>query len=152
MAPVPQQTLGRRGPYPGAVTSAPEPAESRQLPAHPTTALGWAAGTGAFLVELALIGTLAVAGHRLTGGPLGWVLGTVLVVLLVAVWAIWMSPRAPQRLPLPGRLVLGCGLVVLAAVLAHLGGLTNWSWWFGVVGVVLTVVGQTLMERDSSPA
>lgn len=134
------------------MTSGPEPSRRRQLPAHPGTALGWAAATGAFLVELALIGTLAVAGHRLTGGLLGWIVGAVLVVLLVAVWSIWMSPRAPQRLPLPGRLLLGCGLVILGAVLAHLSGLTAWAWWFGSAGVLLTVAGQTLMDRDQSPA
>lgn len=152
MAPVQEQALDRRGPYAGVVTSSPEPAGSRQLPAHPSTTLGWAAATGAFLVELALIGTLAVAGHRLTGGLLGWVVGSVLVVLLVAVWAIWMSPRAPRRLPLQGRLVLGCGLIVLVAALAHVSGLTAWAWWFGGTGVLLTVAGQTLMDRDASPA
>lgn len=117
-------------------------------PAHPSTPLGWVAGTGAFAVELALICTLAVAAYRLVeGGFLGWLAGAVATVAVVAVWGTWMAPRSTRRLPLPARLVLGCGLVVLAAVLAHLTGLTEWAWWFGAGGLLLMAAGQSLEGR-----
>ncbi|USQ79110.1 YrdB family protein [Ornithinimicrobium faecis] len=113
-------------------------------PGVPGTPLEWAAGTGAFLVELALVGTAAVATRLLVGGGLGWVAGLASAVVVVAIWATWMGPRSNRRLPLAGRLVLGCGLVVLAAALAHTAGLTSWAWWFGGVGLLLTVAGQAL--------
>ncbi|WP_256839906.1 DUF2568 domain-containing protein [Ornithinimicrobium faecis] len=121
----------------------------RPAPAHPSTPLEWVAGTGAFIVELALMGTLAVAAHRLAdGGLLGWLAGAVAVVALVSVWATWMAPRSGRRLALAGRLLLGCGLVLLAAGLAHLSGLTTWAWWFGGLGLLLTVSGQALEGRS----
>lgn len=128
-----------------AQPKAPDP------PAQPSTPLGWAAATGAFLVELALIATLAMAVHRLVGGGvLGWIAGGAAVVVLIAVWARWMSPRAPRRLALAGRLVLGCALVLGAAALAHLAGMSTWAGWFAVLGVLLTVAGQSLMDSPSS--
>ena len=112
-------------------------------PPPPSTPLEWVAATGAFLVELALVGTLGVAAYRLAGGGLlGWVAATVAAVALIAVWATWMAPRAGHRLPLAGRLALGCGLVLLVAGLTHASGLTTWAWWFGGCGLVLMAAGQ----------
>lgn len=60
----------------------------------PGSPLEWVAGTGAFLVELALIGTAAVAARLLVGGVLGWVAGFASAAAVVAVWATWMAPRS----------------------------------------------------------
>lgn len=114
------------------------------LPGQPTTPVEWAVGTAAFLVELALIGTLAVAAYRLAdGGILGWAAAVGATVAVVAVWATWMAPRALHRLPRAGRLLLGCGLVLLAAVAAYLSGLHAWGWAFGIIGVLVIGVSQT---------
>lgn len=134
--------------YSGAVSRprTPEP------PAQPGSPLAWAAATGAFLVELALIATLATAVHRLVGGGvLGWLAGGAAVIALVAVWSRWMSPRAPRRLALVGRLVLGCALVLAAAGLAHLAGMSAWAAWFAGLGVLLTVAGQSLTGQSLEP-
>lgn len=120
-------------------------------PPETRSAGGWVAGLGAFVVELALIVTLAMAVHRLAGGGLlGWVAGAAAVAVLIALWARWMAPRAAGRLPLAGRLVLGCALVLGAAGLAQLAGMSPWAAWFGGVGVLLTVAGQSL-EGPASP-
>lgn len=121
---------------------------SRPAPAPPSSPVGWLAAAGALLVEVALVGTLAVATHRLAGGGVaGWLWAAVATGALLALWGSWMAPRARWRLPLPGRLALGCGLVVLVAALAHPAGLTTWAWWFGATGVVLMVAGQSLQGR-----
>ena len=77
-------------------------------------------------------------------GVLGWIAAALATVALVAVWGTWMAPRSRRRLPLPARLVLGCGLVVLAALLAHASGLHGWAWWFGGLGIPLMAAGQSL--------
>ena len=124
------------------------PTEGRPPAVLPSTALGWAAGAGAFAVELALIATLALACYRLAGdGARGWLAGALATVALLLVWGRWMAPRARRRLPLPGRLVLGCGLVLAASVLAYASGLTTWAWWFGTAGLALTAAGQSLEGR-----
>lgn len=114
-------------------------------PGVPETPLDWAVGTAAFLVELALAGTLAVAAYRLAGGGIGgWIAGAAALVGLFVVWGTWMSPKAGHRLPVAGRLLLGCGLVLLVAALAYWSGLQAWGWWLGIGGLVVTAVAQGL--------
>lgn len=114
------------------------------------TPLDWIAGTGAFAVEIALGITWGVVGHRLgsrIAGPVGGWIGVVIaVVALVAVWSTWMSPNADHRLGLTGRLVLGCGLILLAAAAAWLTGSTNWALVLGVGGIAVTVAAQALLD------
>ena len=88
-----------------------------------------------FLSELGMLAGLAVAGAHLGGGV---VLGIVFAVLLpaaaAALWGMFVAPRAPRRLPEPGRFLLE--FVLFAAT-----GLVLWSVGLPVVGVAVAVVG-----------
>lgn len=120
------------------------PAGDAPRPGHPSTPLEWVVGTAAFLMEMALAGTLAVAAYRLADGEvLGIAAAVVATIALIAVWATWMAPRARRRLPRAGRLVLGGALVLLAAVTAYSSGLHAWGWWFGAVGLLVIGLSQT---------
>ncbi|MEJ7649814.1 MAG: DUF2568 domain-containing protein [Nakamurella sp.] len=131
-------------------SSTATPVTPRQHPGTPETPLEWIAGTGAFAVEIALGVTWGVVGYRLgsrIAGPVGGWIGVVIaVVALVAVWSTWMSPNADHRLGLTGRLVLGCGLILLAAAAAWLTGSTTWALILGVGGIAVTVAAQVLLD------
>lgn len=119
------------------------------MPTDPrrTSPLWWVVATAAFVVELLLVGTVARASYRFAdGGPLGWLAGVLAAAVLIAVWATWMSPKAPRRLGRTGRLVLGSALVVVTAGMAYAGGLHAWAWWLGVGGVVVVLVSQWWQE------
>ena len=82
----------------------------------------------AFACELAMIVVLFLAGWRLgNGGPTGALVGLVLVVAAVGVWAVWMAPTSSRRLADPGGLILqvvlfvAVGAVLVSAGLAVLG-------------------------------
>lgn len=126
-------------------SSDPEPNEAGQRqPGVPSTPWEWVVGTAAFLVELALAGTVAVAAYRLAdGGAMGVTAAIVAACALIAVWARWMAPRSHRRLPRAGRLVLGGALVLLAAVAAYISGLPTWAWVFGVIGLLVVGASQT---------
>ncbi|WP_084614765.1 DUF2568 domain-containing protein [Nakamurella lactea] len=114
----------------------------------PGTPLEWAVGTAAFAVEVALAVTVAVAAYRsVDGGALGWLAAVVALAALVAVWGRWMSPKAPRRLPRPGRLVLGPVLTVIAAAAILAVGSPAWGLTLGVAGVAVTLVAQSMQDR-----
>ena len=82
----------------------------------------------AFACELAMIVVLFLAGWRLgRGGLAGALVGLLLVVAAVGVWAVWMAPTSSRRLADPGRLILqvvlfvSVGAVLVAAGLAVAG-------------------------------
>lgn len=117
-------------------------------PGVPQGALEWTVGTAAFAVEIALAVTVAVAGYRsVDGGPLGWLVGAAALVVLFAIWGRWMSPRAPRRLPLPGRLILGSALTLAAAAAIAVTGALVWGIVLAVVGVAVILVGQPLLDH-----
>lgn len=123
------------------------PARWNTEPGVPGTPLEWAVGAAAFAVEIALAGTVAVVGYRWAdGGALGWILAVVALAVLFVVWGRWMSPRAPQRLPLPGRLVLGSALT-LAAAAGIFAGSPVWGVILAVVGVGVGLIGQPMLDR-----
>lgn len=101
-------------------------------------------------MEIALTITAGVVGHRLgsaAGGPVvGWLGALVAVALLVGTWSRWMSPQADHRLELAGRLLLGCGLVVVVALGAAATGSTTWALALGIGGVAITAAAQTLLR------
>lgn len=111
------------------------------------TPLEWFAGTGAFLVEIALAVTVAAAAYRAAGrGAGGWIAAIVALTLLIAIWARWMSPNAGHRLPVAGRLMLGTALTLLAAAAIFLTGQHLWGILLAVIGVAVTVVAQVMLE------
>jgi Protein of unknown function (DUF2568) len=76
-----------------------------------------------FLVELATLAALAVAGASANVG-LGWqiVLAIGGPVLLAVIWGLVMAPRARRRIADPARLVVEIVLFLLAALALALAG------------------------------
>ncbi len=81
-----------------------------------------------FLLELALIASLAYAGDQVAGNSdvLAVVLGVLLPVIAIVIWSRFAAPRAPRRLA-------GLRLLALKFVL------------FAVAAVLLTVVGDVVL-------
>lgn len=92
-----------------------------------------------FLLELALLAAYLVGAARLVGGPLGWVLGVVLVAVVATVWGVLLSPRRPVRWPVLVRVVIELALFAGAGALLAASGLVT----LGAVLLLaeLTVVG-----------
>lgn len=65
-----------------------------------------------FLLELCLLAALAAWGFGL-GGAAGLLLGIGLPVAAAAVWGVFVSPKAPNRLDDPWRLALELVLFAL---------------------------------------
>ncbi|MEZ5114786.1 MAG: YrdB family protein [Candidatus Nanopelagicales bacterium] len=90
-----------------------------------------------FLLELATLAALAVAGFTGPGSPvLKVVLGVGLPVLAALAWGRWVAPKATHRLPDPARLVvelvvLGSGVAALLLA-GHVG-------WASALAVALVV-------------
>ena len=76
-----------------------------------------------FLVELATLAALAVAGAS-ASGPLGWRIALAIggPVLLAVIWGQVMAPHARRRLSDPARLIVEVGLFLLAAAALGLVG------------------------------
>lgn len=88
-----------------------------------------------FLTELALLAGLAVAGARLGDGLLFSIVNAILLPLVAAVvWAVFIGPRAPRRLPEPGRFIVESVLFAATGVALALSG------WLAV-GIVVAVAG-----------
>ena len=95
-----------------------------------------------FLAELLMLAALAVAGARLGSRGLSVVLGVVLPLVAVTLWALLLAPRAPRRLPSPARLAGKLGLVVAAAALLAASGAVAWAVAFLVVTAAVFVAGE----------
>lgn len=101
-----------------------------------------------FLVELALLAVLAVAGARLGEGAPAVLLAVVLPLGAAVLWGVRLAPRATRRLPFPGRLVAKLALMVLAATLLAASGAPVWALAFLVVSSALVTIGE-LRERSA---
>ena len=79
--------------------------------------------TLAFLLELALLAAAVAIGLLLPAPlPVRIALAVLLPAAVVAVWSVWMAPRAGRRLPARGRLLVQVVLFALAVLgLAALG-------------------------------
>jgi hypothetical protein len=111
---------------------------------EPGAGLRLTAATGAlltarFLLELALLAAYAVVGVRLVEGIAGWALGAVLVLLVVAVWGQFLSPRRRRELGLGRRVALE--LVLFLAAGAGLATVGSPVWGVLLVATELVVLG-----------
>lgn len=126
------------------------PPVTRREPGIPETALDWIAGTGAFAVEISLVITWGIVGHRfgsrIAGPVTGWIGVVVAVVALIGIWSTWMAPKADNRLDLTGRLILGCSLLALAAAGSWITGSTTWALVIFGVGAGITVGAELLVR------
>lgn len=76
-----------------------------------------------FLIELSLVAGAAIASFMLLPGPLNWIVGVIAPIVIVTVWAMWMSPKAPYTLPPAGKLAVETLLVVVVSAATWLAGL-----------------------------
>jgi hypothetical protein len=104
-----------------------------------------------FLVELALLAVLAVAGARLGDGALAVVLGAGLPLGAAVLWGLWLAPRATRRLAYPARLVAKLVLVFVAAALLAASGAPVGAVVFLVASGALITAGE-VRERSGGPA
>jgi Protein of unknown function (DUF2568) len=100
-----------------------------------------------FLVELATLAALAVAGASASAG-LGWRITLAIggPVLLAVIWGQVMAPRARRRLTDPARLVVEIVIFAVAAVALGLVGDVVAAVGYGVIAV-----GAALATRVLTP-
>ncbi len=98
--------------------------------------------TLAFLLELALLAA-AVAIGLLLPAPLGVRIAAAIVLpaLVIAVWAIWVAPRAPRRLGPPSRLIVQIVLFAIAVLGLAVSGQVLWAIVLAVLVAVRTGLG-----------
>jgi hypothetical protein len=76
-----------------------------------------------FLSELALFAVLGYAGWRLADGGLpGAALALLLGAGAIAVWAVWVAPKAARRLGEPARLAVEVVLFAVSGVALSFAG------------------------------
>jgi hypothetical protein len=91
-------------------------------------------GVLAFLLELAMIGLLAVAGWRLgTGTASSVALALGFCAVTVATWARWMAPASAHRLRRAPRVAAQTALFVAVGVVCVVAGIAAWGIAFTVV-------------------
>lgn len=98
--------------------------------------------TLAFLLELALLAA-AVAIGLLLPAPLGVRIAAAIVLpaLVIAVWSIWVAPRAPRRLRPPSRLIVQIVLFAIAVLGLAVSGQVLWALLLAVLVAVRTGLG-----------
>jgi hypothetical protein len=77
-----------------------------------------------------------MAGVDALGGVGGWILGVVAVLVAVAVWSVWLAPKAMRPVERPVALVMKAVLFAGSATLVGIAGHVT----FAVVLAVLAVV------------
>jgi hypothetical protein len=104
-----------------------------------------------FLLELALIGTVAFWG--LTSSmpiPGRVILGLMLPTVVVVFWALFMAPRAKRRIPDRWEPVVALVMFLGAAVLLIMSGHRTAGGVFALVAV-LNTIGVYALRRYRSP-
>lgn len=75
-----------------------------------------------FLLELAGIGALAYWGWQAAEPPARLVVALGAPVALIVAWAFVVAPKARNRIPQTGRMLVGTGLLLVAAGSLGLSG------------------------------
>lgn len=100
-----------------------------------------------FLIELAMLAGLAVAGATAGLAP-AWriVLAVTGPLLVIVIWGLVMAPRARRRLADPGRLVAEIVLFLVTAAALALVGQVLWA-----VAFALVAIGAAVLTRMLTP-
>jgi Protein of unknown function (DUF2568) len=97
----------------------------------------------AFLVEIAMLVVLAVAGASLGMGMLAKIaLAVLLPALVIAVWSLLLAPRARRRLADPARLLVKLAIFLGSAATLAAAGYVLTATAFAVVAVTVTLLAQ----------
>lgn len=106
----------------------------------------------AFVVELALFGGVGAIGYRAAGGGgLGWLVGVWASAAVIALWGVFMAPKARRRLGAVARSLIAFLLCTGTAVGLVVGGWTVWGWFVGVAGLAVVAV-QSVLPGPARPA
>jgi len=101
--------------------------------------------TLAFLLELALLWAGVAIGLLLPAAlPVRIAVAVLLPAVVIAVWAIWVAPRAPRRLAPPSRLILQIVLFALAVLGLAASGQVLWAVVLAVLVAARTGLGVRL--------
>jgi hypothetical protein len=92
-----------------------------------------------FLVELAMLTALAMAGAGLGDGATTWLLGIVLPIVAVLVWQAFVEPKARRPVPIGVRVAIELVLFAAAAWLLAAVGYGGWSLAFAIVAITVSV-------------
>ena len=69
-----------------------------------------------FLLELAALAGAIAVGASVGNPPLGFLGAMIAGIAFVAVWGVWIAPRARFALPALARLIVGTALLLLVAI------------------------------------
>lgn len=98
-----------------------------------------------FLLELAGIAALALWGWEVgSPGPLRFVFAVVAPLALIVIWALLVAPKANSPLDPSVRVIVGSGLLLLAAGVLWLAGQPAAALLFAVLIVANTVAWAVL--------
>lgn len=94
-----------------------------------------------FALEIAGIAGLAIWGWSAGGdGPLKFILAVGAPLVLIVIWALLIAPNSNSPLPPTPRMLVGSGLLLIAAGALWVAGHPEVAALFAVLDVVNTVV------------
>ncbi|MFW2513299.1 DUF2568 domain-containing protein [Demequina sp. SO4-13] len=102
-----------------------------------------AGGATVFLAELGMYVGFAWWGLAAYQGAMSWIVGIGLPVAIMAIWAVFLSPRAPMPPPEPAQLAVRIGLLLLGAAALWAVGMPI----LAIAQAVLAIVGTALSLR-----
>lgn len=99
----------------------------------------------ALVLELALLGALVAVGLLLPAPlPVRIAAAVLLPAAVIAVWGVWLAPRASRRLGSRERLLLQTLLFAVAVVALAALGATGWAALLALLVVVRLLLGLRL--------
>lgn len=93
-----------------------------------------------FALEVAGVAAIAWVGFHAADGLLGWVLAVGAPIVLIVAWALLVAPGARNPISQDLRVLLGSGLLLVAAALLALSGQPIAATVFTILVVVDTVL------------
>ena len=98
----------------------------------------------ALLLELALLAGGIAIGLAIPTAAARIAVAVLLPAAVIAVWAVWVAPRARRRLPDRGRLLLQTVLYALVVLGLAVVGLVGWAVALAVLAAGRLVLGVRL--------